>query len=75
MKELDSYLNDHLAGSVGALELTAHWTQLHRGKPLGIFFSQIDAEIRADQNVLRNLCSVFVSATDGPVTHINVLNI
>ena len=55
MKELDSYLNDHLAGSVGALELTAHWTQLHRGKPLGIFFSHIDAEIRADQNVLRNL--------------------
>jgi hypothetical protein len=24
MKELDSYLNDHLAGSVGALELVDH---------------------------------------------------
>jgi hypothetical protein len=55
MKELDSYLNDHLAGSVSALELIAHWTQLHKGSPLGIFFSQIDTEIRADQNVLRNL--------------------
>jgi hypothetical protein len=55
MKELDSYLNDHLAGSVSALELTAHWAHLHKGKPLGVFFSQIDTEIRADQNVLRNL--------------------
>jgi len=55
MKELDSYLNDHLAGSVGALELIEHWAHLHDGKPLGVFFSQIDTEIRADQNVLRNL--------------------
>jgi hypothetical protein len=55
MKELDSYLNDHLAGSVSALELIAHWAELHKGRPLGVFFSQIDAEIRADQNVLRNL--------------------
>jgi hypothetical protein len=55
MKKLDSYLNDHLAGSVSALELTEHWAHLHDGKPLGVFFSQIDTEIRADQNVLRNL--------------------
>jgi hypothetical protein len=55
MKELDSYLNDHLAGSVSALELTEHWAHLHDGKPLGVFFSQIDTEIRADQSVLRNL--------------------
>src|SRR5215217_9596643 len=55
MKDLDSYLNDHLAGSVSALELIAHWAHLHKDKPLGVFFSQIDTEIRADQNVLRNL--------------------
>jgi hypothetical protein len=55
MKELDSYLNDHLAGSVSALELIEHWAHLHKDKPLGVFFSQIDTEIRADQNVLRNL--------------------
>ena len=55
MKELDSYLNDHLAGSVSALELTEHWAHLHKERPLGVFFSQIDTEIRADQNVLRNL--------------------
>jgi hypothetical protein len=55
MKELDSYLNDHLAGSVSALELIAHWAHLHKGRPLGVFFSQIDKEIRADQSVLRSL--------------------
>ena len=55
MKELDSYLNDHLAGSVSALDLLAHWAQLYKGKPLGAFFADIEAEIRADQNSLRNL--------------------
>ena len=55
MKELDSYLNDHLAGSVGALELLEHWAHLHQGKPLGAFFSEIEAEVRADQNTLRNV--------------------
>jgi hypothetical protein len=55
MKELDSYLNDHLAGSVSALELIEHWAHLHGGKPLGAFFSEIEAEVRADQNTLRNV--------------------
>lgn len=43
MRELDSYLNDHLAGSVGALEL--HWAHLHGGKPLGKFFQQAVASL------------------------------
>ncbi len=55
MKELKSYLNDHLAGSVGALELLAHWAHLHEGKPLGAFFSDIEADVRADQSRLRDL--------------------
>jgi hypothetical protein len=55
VKELESYLNDHLAGSVGALELIAHWAQLYKGKPLGAFFTDIEAEIRADQSTLRDL--------------------
>jgi hypothetical protein len=53
VKELASYLNDHLAGSVGALELLEHWAKLHEGKPLGYFFIDIEAEIRADQEKLR----------------------
>ncbi len=55
MKELDSYLNDHLAGSVSALEVTAHWMHAHKGTPLGGFFRQIDAEIQADQDRLRDV--------------------
>jgi hypothetical protein len=55
MKELDSYLNDHLAGSVGALELIAHWAKLYQDKPLGAFFTDLEAEISADQDRLREL--------------------
>jgi hypothetical protein len=55
MKELASYLNDHLAGSVGALELLEHWAHLHDGKRLGDFFRDIEAEIRADQDKLREV--------------------
>jgi hypothetical protein len=55
MKELDSYLNDHLAGAVGALELIAHWAKLYQGKPLGAFFTDLQAEIKADQDTLCDL--------------------
>lgn len=55
MKDLDSYLNDHLAGSVSALELIEHWAHLHKGSPSGVFFSQIEIDVRADQSALRNL--------------------
>ena len=53
MKDLDSYLNDHLAGSISALELIAHWAEDHKGKPLGNFFREIEKEIKADQETLR----------------------
>src|SRR4029077_13805687 len=43
MKDLDSYLNDHLAGSVAALELLAHCAHLYKGIPLGAFFCQMEA--------------------------------
>jgi hypothetical protein len=55
MKELDSYLNDHLAGSVSALEVIDHWARAHKGEALGAFFEQIEAEIKADQDTLRDL--------------------
>ena len=55
MKELDSYLNDHLAGSVGALELIGHCAHLYEGKSLGLFFAEMKAQIGADQDALRNL--------------------
>jgi len=55
VKDLDSYLNHHLAGSVGALEGIAHCAQLYKGKRLGAFFTYLETQIRANQDVLRNL--------------------
>lgn len=55
MKELDSYLNDHLAGSFSALELIAHWIDVQKGKPLGTFFVETEREIKADQDKLRDV--------------------
>ena len=55
VKELDSYLNDHLAGSIGAIELIAHWAKLYQGKPPGAFFTDLESEIKADQERLRDL--------------------
>src|SRR5437762_7176623 len=59
MKDLDSYLNDHLAGSISALELIAHWAEVHKGERLGSFFVEIQREVKADQDtqrkVMRNL--------------------
>ena len=55
MKDLDSYLNDHLAGSISALEVIDHWAQAHKGEALGSFFVQIEMEIKADQEKLRGI--------------------
>ncbi len=55
MKGLDSYLNDHLAGSISALELIAHWKEVHKGEPLGSFFVETEREIKADQDTLRDV--------------------
>ena len=55
MKELDSYLNDHLAGSVGALELIGHCAELYKSEQLGIFFTEMKAGITTDQTTLREL--------------------
>ncbi len=50
-----TYLNDHLAGSVGALELVEHLTRNHAGTPLEKFFAELYRDISSDQDVLRDL--------------------
>ena len=55
MKNLDSYLNDHLAGSISALEIIDHWAEVHKGESLGSFFVEIEKEIKADQDTLRDI--------------------
>jgi hypothetical protein len=47
MKDLDSYLNNHLAGSISALELIAYWAEVHKGEPPGSFFVEIEKVGRA----------------------------
>lgn len=55
MEDLSSYLNDHLAGSVGALELLDRLVDTYQGKPLERFFSELRTEIEVDQETLKAL--------------------
>ena len=55
MDELSDYLNDHLAGSVAALELLDRLVAACEGKPLERFFRDLRAEIHGDQEKLTEL--------------------
>ena len=55
MKGLTNYLNDHLAGSVGALELLDRLIDTYREKPLEHFFRNLRDEIHHDQEQLKEL--------------------
>jgi hypothetical protein len=55
MKDLSVYLNDHLAGSVGALEMLDGLIQTHESKPLEAFLTQLRRDIESDQNELKVL--------------------
>jgi hypothetical protein len=55
MKELANYLNDHLAGSIGALELLDRLIDTYREKPLEHFFRNLRDDIRQDQEQLKEL--------------------
>jgi hypothetical protein len=49
------YLNDHLAGATGALELLAHLEEAHAGTPVGDTLTQLHAEIEVDRQELEQL--------------------
>jgi hypothetical protein len=55
MKELATYLNDHLAGSVTAIELLDHLIKAQAGQRLEKFFVDLRNDVSADQQVLRDL--------------------
>jgi hypothetical protein len=55
MEDLTIYLNDHLAGSVSAIELVDHLIETYKGKPLEPFFTNLRNEIDADQRALQDL--------------------
>jgi hypothetical protein len=52
---LHTYLNDHLAGSVAAIELLDHLIEQHSEDRFGKTFRDLRDEIQADQETLRNL--------------------
>jgi hypothetical protein len=54
-EHIATYLNDHLAGSVVAIELLDHLESTHSENELGAFFKQLRADVAADQDELQNL--------------------
>jgi hypothetical protein len=55
VKALASYLNDHLAGSVAAIELLDHLIKEQTGRRAAKFLVDLRNDVRADQEVLQNL--------------------
>jgi len=54
-EHLATYLNDHLAGSVAAIELIESLESSHEGTPVATFVRQLRADIEADQKELQRL--------------------
>ena len=52
---LATYLNDHLAGAVAALELLEHLEKTHAGTPVARALSELRTEVDADREVLQSL--------------------
>jgi hypothetical protein len=52
---LATYLQDHLAGAVGGIEILEALRDQHEGEPLGRFASELLAEVEADREVLQRL--------------------
>jgi len=55
VKDLPVYLNDHLAGSIGALEMLDDLIETHLGKPLGQFLRALREDIEVDQRELKRI--------------------
>ena len=54
-EHLATYLNDHLAGAVAALELMEHLEQAHAGTPVERLLADLRADIEADRQELEGL--------------------
>ena len=59
MRQLVSYLNDHLAGSVSAVEPLDHLIKTHEEEPLAKFLEELRMDIVADQDVLKKIVHRF----------------
>lgn len=54
-KALDTYLNDHLAASVAALQLMQRICDAQDGTPLGASIERLRVEVLDDQEIVRGL--------------------
>jgi hypothetical protein len=52
-----TYLNDHLAGSVVAIELMENLEAVYEGKPIALFVAKLRADVEADRQELEQLMS------------------
>src|SRR4029077_2177111 len=51
---LATYLNDHLAGSVGAIKMIEHLIKTFEGVPINQFCKELCGDIGSDQDELRD---------------------
>jgi hypothetical protein len=63
---LSAYLNDHLAGSVMAIELAERTIRENQGAPLAVGLGRVLEEIRRDQAVLKGVIEG-VGASQNPL--------
>jgi hypothetical protein len=63
---LTTYLQDHLAGSIHAIELLKAMREHHAGEPLGEFATDLLVEIESDRDVLANLTESLGGSVGGP---------
>jgi hypothetical protein len=63
-RALRTYLNDHLGGSVGALELLEHLEEKHAGTSLERFFADLRADVAQDARELEALMERLAVAQD-----------
>jgi hypothetical protein len=52
---LPTYLNDHLAGSIAAVDLLEHLEAAYKQTELASFFAELRSEIQADRRELQDL--------------------
>src|SRR3954451_9961255 len=64
--DLRTYLNDHLAGALTALQLLEHAKDEHAGTELGDFLEELHAEIALDQDALREIMPALGVEVDRP---------
>jgi hypothetical protein len=63
-KYLPIYLNDHLGGSTGGVELVQRIANEYRGTELGTFADGLTSEIKADRDTLLEIMELLGAAKD-----------